>query len=81
MGDPMGDWPAPSEDIAPYWDFSAYHARAQAVYWNPSTPACRARGGPHKAMCLLPPGHGGGLHYGNGFDEFGPKGAAWWADR
>lgn len=53
-----------------------YTLRAQAVYWNPDTPACRARGERH-AECLLNPGHAGD-HYGNGYDEYGPLGAHRW---
>lgn len=67
---------APSDAIAPYWRDHAYDNRARAVYWNKATPACRGTG-PSKATCLLPPEHDG-PHYGNGFDEWGPKGRIWW---
>ena len=65
-----------SDAIQPYWRNHPYKNRAREVYWNKSTPACRAKG-PSKATCLLPPEHDG-PHYGNGFDEWGPKGRTWW---
>ena len=56
--------------------FGAYEARAREVYWNHSTPACRAKG-PDHAVCLLEPGHEG-RHYGNGYDTWGPKNPFEW---
>lgn len=58
---------------------NAYRERAHAVYWNKGTRACRAKG-PQKATCLLDPKHEGD-HYGNGYDEWGPKGAISWEAR
>jgi hypothetical protein len=57
-----------------------YSARARQVYWNKSFPACRAKG-PSHAECLLNPRHEGTRHFGNGFDNYGPRGATWWDKR
>ena len=59
-----------------------YHQRAGAVYHQhqPPTPACRARGGPHHAVCMLVPDHQGD-HYGSGYDEGGPKPGLRWEAR
>lgn len=58
-----------------------YEARARAVYWKPrKVEACLERGGPDKAQCLLSPKHDG-PHYGNGFDEWGPKGPVEWGGK
>jgi hypothetical protein len=57
-------------------DWHAYRSRAEQVYWHKDFAACRAKG-PHKAECLLDPGHEG-PHYGNGFDTYGPRGATSW---
>ena len=53
----------------------AYEARCRAVY-DRGEPSCGAKG-PHRAKCILPPGHGGDLHEGNGFDEWGSKYECW----
>lgn len=54
-----------------------YHYRARVVY-RETTPACRAKGGPLHASCMLQPGHDGD-HYGSGYDEGGPKPALRWS--
>lgn len=77
MDETGGRW-APTGDIAPYWNWRGYQERAGQVYWNKKTPACRSKG-PGKAECLLPPGHEGPC-YGNGYDEWGPKGAIRWGE-
>ena len=53
-----------------------YQHRAATVYRG-STAACRAKGGPDHASCLLLPRHDGD-HYGSGYDEGGPKPALRW---
>lgn len=55
-----------------------YHYRARAVYRDKGHPACRSKGGPHHAICMLLLGHEGD-HYGSGYDEGGPKPALRWS--
>lgn len=56
---------------------AAYHYRARTVYRDQGVPACRSKGGPLHAECMLQPGHDGD-HYGSGYDDGGPKPALRW---
>ena len=70
----------PWDDCATAVERHDYLARAREVYWY-RHPACGAHGGRYGAgvaTCLLNPGHSG-KHYGNGFDDFGPKNPVTWA--
>jgi hypothetical protein len=51
-----------------------YYRRLEARFLN-GEPICGKRG--HSAKCLLPPGHAGNRHEGNGADEWGPKYQCW----
>lgn len=51
-----------------------YLARCDAVLAG--APACNQKG-PDKARCVLPPGHPGTWHEGDGFDAWGPKYRLW----
>lgn len=58
---------------------SSYRKRAKDAYWRPATvESCDARGPRDGATCLLDPDHRGGQHFGNGFDQWGPKGPYAW---
>lgn len=76
----MGDDGIPAADrfrAAMHVHPADYRTRAQAVYWDRDTEACRAKGR-GKAECLLTPGHFG-PHLGNGFDDYGPTNPIEWA--
>jgi hypothetical protein len=64
------------DDLDGYLNWFKYQNRAKAVYWNRSASACRAKG-PSKAECLLEPNHSG-PHFGNGFDQWGPRSPIHW---
>jgi len=72
------DHPAdPPKGITP--NRAAYLARCRAVY-DLGEPHC-VESGPNNARCVLPPGHAGDDHEGNGFDAWGPLYRQWTTER
>lgn len=65
-----------ADDLSDWWK---YNRRSQAVHWH-KVPACRKGAGHDYATCILTPGHPG-PHYGNGHDEWGPKGPFQWPNK
>lgn len=66
-----------SADTADALPHAEYHRRAASVYRGRGVPACRSKGGPLNAVCMLLPGHDDD-HYGSGYDVGGPKPALRW---